>query len=293
MLGLTSSRPPALWRSSTSARGQHRARPDQRRSRQRFARSLDRAERIGRVERHLDGLDAGLEDRGADGERLVAASGRAGWRRGGAGALGKACSWQRTFGCGRPGLHRPAEALRRLEQAGADGLVGVGLQHGAAGELQRRGVERAERAGCDEDDLAGGDVEKVARPRRSRRRSAGPDSLAAASCGLQILKQRRGADAEQRGTDIAALRPARPRKRRRKPALSGRAGAAFSPSEWRRIDCFERMENSSPVSQVRKPEMTPSSASTHFEWVPGMQITMTARGKERQRRRQAAFPRRA
>ena len=50
---------------------QHRAGADQRRFRQRFCQQLDRAERVGRVQRHLDRLDAGLEDRGADGERLV------------------------------------------------------------------------------------------------------------------------------------------------------------------------------------------------------------------------------
>ena len=192
------------------AHGQHRAGADQRRFRQRF-RQRARSSGTGRASSAAPRSPRCRPRRPR--RRLRAprrASRRAGSRRGGAGVSGTARSWQGTFGSRAGLVARPAEALRRLEQAGADGFVGVGLQHGAAGELQRRGVERAERAGCDQDDLAGRRCRKRGGPRRSRRRSAGPTALAAASSGLQILQQRRGADAEERGTDIAALPPARP-----------------------------------------------------------------------------------
>ncbi len=110
MLGLTSNRPPALSSSSTCDGFSTVPAPTSAAAGSDFGQQLDRAERVGRVQRHFDRLDAGLEDGRADGQRLVGAQ---------AAQDGDQIAAERRKGSGSsaPPLSVQPQPLGRLEQA--------------------------------------------------------------------------------------------------------------------------------------------------------------------------------
>ena len=223
-----------------------------------------------RIERHLDRLDAGLEHGAADRLRLI---GREAAQDGDDAALelrpGRAHALALRAGV------EPEIAARRFEQAVAHGRLGIDRRRrkaGAARALRRRD-RRARRK---RPARYRSRRSRIARaPRRFRCRSAGrtaPPPRRPAACPSSSVEARMRNRRETASPGCASPSSSHCWK----TGSSGDTFAGSAPSAWRRIECVESTENSSPVSQVAKPATAPSATLTHLQCVPGMQTSRSA-----------------
>ena len=184
---------------------------------------------------------------------------------------------------------------RRLEQAGAHRLVGIGLDDRAGPQAPAPSHRECPSRPRQRARPAARRREGPAAPRRSRRRSAGPDRRPRHRPGRRSCKQGGGTDA---GTGRSRHRRHRPAPRaqacRESRVVVRGSAPALRPGEWRRIECADRTEKNSPVmpgpEALRRRRPRPS---THLEWVPGMQTRWRPWPSSAAERRRAGFPRRA
>ena len=178
---------------------------------------------LGRVQRHLDPVDAGIDQRvgGLDGARRD--RGRAGWRSGGGsclGPLGRGVARGRRSSPAR--VIAVASSVARLEAAERQRRAVGGGQRRARRSARRRG--RASRAGR----------------RRARRRSGGPRAGRGRAPGRgRRAGPRRGC---RRGGPASALGAGE--RRPRPPRAKSGSDQPSAPTEWRSTeDCRQQRED--------------------------------------------------